>query len=125
MKKHTFLLSFSIFFAAFCLPAIKGYSQCPDMSHPISKEDVTKYQKNYGVLITLHGKFAMRQINVTKEEMECLLKTTDKIKFMAASYSAFNGKTLVAIVELHTQGNTYYYDLDELFQGKKHMSYNR
>lgn len=126
MKKITLLMTVSAFLVAFCLSGLDVKAQCPDMSHPISKDDFKKYSKNYKILVALHAQFAMGHINLAKDELECILKMTDKIKLTAASYSAFNAKTLVAIVEITSQGNTAYYDLDELFPpgsgGKKHMA---
>ncbi len=126
MKKVTFLLTCAACMLAFCLSGLNVNAQCPDMTHPISKDDVKKYSKNYKILVAFHSQFAMGNINLSKEELECILKMTDKIKLTAASYSAFNAKTLIAIVEIKSQGNTAYYDLDELFppgkNGKKHMS---
>jgi len=125
MKKITLLLTFSAFLLAFCLSGLDLKAQCPDMSHPISKDDFKKYTKNYKVLVAFHAQFAVGHINLSKDEMQCIFKMSDKIKLTAASYSAFNAKTLMAIVEISSQGNTSYYDLDELFPpangGKKHM----
>jgi len=127
--KNTRLLTIAISLVMFCFSTFKSYSQCPDMTHPINKSDVKKYKKNYNILVGMHAKFAMRQISATKEELECLLKTSDKIKFIAASYSAFNAKSMITIVELFYQGNYNYFDLDELFSsvkgGKKHISFNK
>ena len=129
MKKRTILLALSICLGVFCLSAFDGYSQCPDMSHPLAKEAVKKYANNYKVLVALNVRFALKQINLSKEELECLLKTADKIKLIAASYSAFNARNMVAIIELNIQGSSYFYDLDELFppakEGKKHLSFTK
>jgi|GEM_PF-5851726 len=125
MKKITLLLTFSAFLLTFCLAGLNVQAQCPDMSHPLSKAEVKKYSNNYKVLVALHAQFAVGHIDLSKDEMDCLFKISDRVRLNAASYSAFNARTLIAIVEISSHGSTSYYDLDELFPrgkgGQKHM----